>query len=174
MSKAGKRSAPPAAMDDLLPIGEAARASGVKVPTIRFYEEAGLLPPLARTEGNRRLYGPGEVQRLRFIRHARELGFELDAIRTLLHLQDRPDQPCAEADAIAGARLGEVRRRISALKALEAELEHMVHACAHGRVADCRVIETLADHGQCRFHEARANGAGAPEARGKRPPRPHR
>ncbi|MFG1361160.1 MerR family transcriptional regulator [Xanthobacter pseudotagetidis] len=153
----GRAKGPP---DALLSIGAAAQASGVKVPTIRFYEEAGLLPPLPRTEGNRRLYGADAVKRLVFIRHARELGFELDAIRTLLHLQDLPDQSCAEADAIAGARLVEVRRRISALKALEAELKQMVHACAHGRVADCRVIETLADHGQCRFHETGA-AAGA-------------
>ncbi|UJX47247.1 helix-turn-helix domain-containing protein [Xanthobacter sp. YC-JY1] len=135
-----------------LTIGDAARISGVKVPTIRFYEETGLLPHLPRSEGNRRLYDDAQVKRLAFIRHARELGFGLDAIRTLLTLQDRPDQSCAEADAIAGARLDEVRRRISSLKALEAELEHMVQACAHGRVAECRVIETLADHGQCSFH----------------------
>lgn len=154
MKTAPSEAVPPGDADVLLPIGAAAQASGVKVPTIRFYELAGLLPPLPRTEGNRRLYGADAVKRLVFIRHARELGFELDAIRTLLHLQDRPDQPCAEADAIAGARLAEVRRRISALKALEAELAQMVEACAHGRMADCRVIETLADHGQCRFHAA--------------------
>lgn len=135
-----------------LTIGEAARISGVKVPTIRFYEETGLLPHLPRSEGNRRLYDEAQVKRLAFIRHARELGFGLDAIRTLLTLQDRPDQPCAEADAIAGARLDEVRRRISSLRALEAELEQMVQACAHGQVAECRVIETLADHGRCSFH----------------------
>lgn len=149
-----------------LSIGEAAAASGVKVPTIRFYEEAGLLPRLARTEGNRRLYGPAEVRRLAFIRHARELGFDLDSIRTLLQLQDRPDQSCAEADAIAGARLQDVRSRISALRALEAELAHMVKECAHGRVGDCRVIETLADHARCRFHAEGASGAeGPPPAR---------
>lgn len=139
--------------DALLSIGAAARASGVKVPTIRFYEEIGLLPHLPRTEGNRRLYGPALVKRLAFIRHARDLGFGLDAIRALLQLQDRPDQSCAEADAIAGTRLAEVRRRIAALRALEAELDQMVGACAHGRVAECRVIETLADHAHCRFHD---------------------
>ncbi|MFG1202333.1 helix-turn-helix domain-containing protein [Xanthobacter aminoxidans] len=155
-----------------LTIGEAARISGVKVPTIRFYEETGLLPHLPRSEGNRRLYDDAQVKRLAFIRHARELGFGLDAIRTLLTLQDRPDQPCAEADAIAGARLVEVRRRISSLKALEAELEHMVHACAHGRVAECRVIETLADHSQCSFHggaEISASRDGGSRSKARRP-----
>lgn len=141
-----------------LPIGAAAAASGVKVPTIRFYEAAGLLPQPPRSAGNRRLYGRGEIQRLSFIRHARELGFDLDTIRSLLALQDHPEQSCAAADAIAAARLAEVRRRIAALRALEAELDHMVRACAHQRVADCRVIETLADHGHCRFH------AGAPDS----------
>ncbi len=137
---------------DLLPIGAAARLSGVKVPTIRFYEEIGLMPALPRTEGNRRLYSATHLQRLAFIRHARELGFDIEAIRTLLTLQDRPEQSCAAADEIASARLIEVRSRIAALRALEAELQRMVDGCAHGHVAQCRVIETLSDHGHCQFH----------------------
>ncbi|MFG1479124.1 helix-turn-helix domain-containing protein [Xanthobacter sp. V4C-4] len=144
-------------------IGAAAKASGVKVPTIRFYEQIGLMPPLVRTEGNRRLYGPADLRRLAFIRHARELGFEIEAIRALLALQDHPEQSCAGADAMAHARLEEVRRRIASLRALEAELERMVGECSHGRVAECRVIEVLADHCECRFHaheEGRAGTAG--------------
>lgn len=128
-----------------VPIGEAARQSGVKVPTIRYYEEIGLLPAPPRSEGNRRLYDPADLRRLSFIRHARELGFEIDAIRTLLELQDNPDQSCATADAIAKARLIEVDQRIASLTALRTELERMVSECACGHVADCRVIETLAD-----------------------------
>lgn len=135
-----------------LPIGAAARASGVKVPTIRFYEQIGLMPVLARTEGNRRLYGKDEVRRLIFIRHARELGFEIDAIRTLLSLQDHPEQSCARADEIARARLAEVTRRIASLMDLKQELERMIGECAHGSVCECRVIEILADHGECRHH----------------------
>lgn len=140
-------------MSEGVSIGAAARASGVKVPTIRFYEQIGLMPPLLRTEGNRRLYGPAELRRLSFIRHARELGFEIEAIRELLALQDRPDQSCAAADEIARARLVEVRRRLASLKALEAELERMVGECSHGQVAQCRVIEVLADHDECAFHD---------------------
>lgn len=128
-------------------IGEAARQSGVKVPTIRYYEEIGLLPRIARTEGNRRFYDEAGLRRLAFIRHARELGFDVDAIRTLLVLQDDPDQPCERADAIAGARLIDVRKRIASLRLLQAELEKMVRHCASGRVGECRVIETLADSG---------------------------
>ncbi len=135
-----------------IPIGTVAKASGVKVPTIRYYEQIGLLPPPPRSEGNRRLYGSGDLRRLSFIRHARELGFEIEAIRTLLALQDRPGQSCAEADAIARARLLEVENRLNSLNALKVELERMLAECAHGRIADCRVIEVLADHGECRVH----------------------
>ena len=146
-------------------IGVAAERSGVKVPTIRYYEEIGLIRAVGRSDGNRRVYSAAEVSRLAFIRHARELGFELDAIRTLLHLQDTPGQPCADADGIARARLDDVRVRISSLRALEAELERMVEGCSHGRVETCRVIETLADHSECRFH-AHAPGAGVGGAAG--------
>ena len=130
-----------------LSIGRAATESGVKIPTIRYYEEIGLLTAPPRTEGNRRLYGSDDLKRLAFIRHARELGFEVEAIRTLLSLQDNPDQSCAAADAIAQARLIEVRDRISRLRALEKELERMADTCANGHVADCHVIEILSDPG---------------------------
>jgi DNA-binding transcriptional MerR regulator len=135
-----------------LPIGEAARQSGVKVPTIRYYEEIGLLPVPPRSEGNRRQYGGDDLRRLTFIRHARELGFEIEAIRTLLTLQDQPGQSCTAADEIARARLADVEQRITSLTALKAELKRMVASCAHGTVEQCRVIEILADHGQCRHH----------------------
>lgn len=130
-------------------IGEAAKESGVKVPTIRYYEQIGLLPAPSRTESNRRLFEAADLRRLAFIRHARELGFEIEAIRALLTLQDDPGQPCATADSIAKARLVEVRQRIRSLTALEAELEVMVEGCRHGRVEECQVIEILADHGKC-------------------------
>ena len=127
------------------PIGEAARQSGVKAPTIRYYEQIGLLPSPPRSEGNRRHYEAADLRRLAFIRHARELGFEVDAIRALLFLQDNPDQSCAAADEIARARLAEVERRIASLTALRAELARMVSECRRGKAAECRVIETLAD-----------------------------
>ncbi len=132
-----------------VPIGEAARRSGVKVPTIRYYEEIGLLPAPPRSEGNRRHYDDTDLRRLAFIRHSRELGFGIDAIRTLLILQDQPNQTCDAADAIARARLEDVERRIASLTALRKELRAMVEGCSHGRVDQCRVIETLADHGRC-------------------------
>ena len=130
-------------------IGELSRRTHVKVPTIRYYESVALMPAPLRSEGKQRRYGEAEAARLTFIRHARELGFEIDAIRTLLALQDNPSQPCATADRIARARLADVEKRIRSLTALKAELELMIRGCRHGYIATCRVIEVLADHGQC-------------------------
>lgn len=142
----------------MLTIGKLGEATGTKVPTIRYYEQIGLLPRPERSSGNQRLYGSAAQERLAFIRHARELGFPLDAIRDLLGLQDRPDQSCAAADAIARRQLAAVEARLARLRSLKAELERMVAQCAHGTVADCRVIETLSDHGLCHGeHGAKAN-----------------
>lgn len=133
-----------------LPIGALARASGVKATTIRFYEEIGLMPPAARSAGDRRLYGADALARLRFIRHARQLGFEIADIRGLLDLAGRPEAPCAQADAIARHHLEAVDLRLAALSALRGELARMIEACGHGRIGDCRIIESLA--GDCRAH----------------------
>ncbi|MGM0586032.1 MAG: MerR family transcriptional regulator [Pseudomonadota bacterium] len=134
----------------MLSIGKLAAAAGVKVPTIRYYEQIGLLPEPGRSAGNQRLYGRDAVDRLAFIRHARELGFPLEAIRDLLSLSDRPDQSCEAADAIAQVQLAEVKRRIARLEALKEGLERMIRQCEGGRIADCRVIEALGDHSLCR------------------------
>lgn len=133
----------------MLTIGKLGAAAGVKVPTIRYYEQIGLLTTPDRSRGNQRLYDKPDLDRLAFIRHARELGFPLDAIRELLSLSDQPEQSCTAADAIARRQLLAVRARIARLKALEGELERMVAQCAHGTIADCRVIEVLGNHGQC-------------------------
>lgn len=126
-------------------IGELSRRTEVKVPTIRYYEQIGLLPAPARTGGGQRRYGQAALARLSFVSHARGLGFDVEAIRALLALQDSPDQSCAAADAIARARLAGVEKRIARLQALRDELRRMIEECACGRVAECRVIETLAD-----------------------------
>ncbi len=133
----------------MLSIGKLGQATGVKVPTIRYYEQIGLLPEAGRSAGNQRLYGRETLDRLAFIRHARELGFPLEAIRDLLSLSDRPDRPCAAVDDIARAQLKAVQARIGRLKALEAELHRMIDQCACGTIRDCRVIETLGDHTLC-------------------------
>lgn len=124
-------------------IGELSRQTGVKVPTIRYYEEVGLMPAPIRTEGKQRRYGPAEISRLNFIHHARELGFEVDAIRELLDLNAQPDRSCADVDRITRHHLAEVDRRIARLVAMRSELQRMLDECDHGRVGECRVIEVL-------------------------------
>lgn len=127
-------------------IGNLARQAGTKVETIRYYEKVGLMPATARTSGNQRAYTRAHADRLAFIRHSRELGFPLESVRTLLVVADDPGQSCARVDAIAREHLAAVRSRISRLQALEIELSRMVQECGCGRVADCHVIEVLADH----------------------------
>lgn len=132
-----------------LTIGELSRQTQVKVPTIRYYEQIGLLAEPTRTEGQQRRYRPEDIRRLNFIRHARELGFEVEAIRQLLDMAGDPDRSCGEVHAITKAHLEEVKDKIARLTALRDELEAMV-ACDHRKISDCRIIEVLADHGQCR------------------------
>jgi len=130
-------------------IGHLAKQSGVKVQTVRYYEQIGLMPEPHRSEGNQRLYGKPHIDRLAFIRHARDLGFPLASVRELLHLSDSPDMPCDEADVIAGRHLEDVETKIGRLEALRKELSRMVSECAGGKVSDCRVIEILSYHGDC-------------------------
>ncbi len=130
-------------------IGALSNAAGVKIPTIRYYESVGLMLEPPRTESNRRLYGNDAVHRLRFIRHARELGFEVDDIRQLLSLADEPGRSCQDVDAIAQRHLTEIESRIRRLKALKTEVSRMIKECAKGSVADCRIIDVLAHHEHC-------------------------
>ena len=136
-------------MRGLFPIGWLARASNTKVPTVRYYEEIGLLPQADRTEGNQRRYGRAHLSRLNFIRHARDLGFSVDQIRELLRLADDKERSCEGADAIARNHLNSIRAKIARLQALESEFDRVVGECAGGTIAECRVIEVLADHGVC-------------------------
>lgn len=132
-------------MSQPMPIGTVSRLARVKVATIRYYEGIGLLPVPARTGANRRGYDIMDVRRLKFIRHARDLGFDLNAIRQLLALAGLPEQPCDEADAIARTHLAAVGQKIDQLTALRTELEAMVERGTHGRIAECHVIEVLAN-----------------------------
>lgn len=133
-----------------LSIGALARSADVKVPTIRYYEQIGLLPKADRTEGNQRRYGRAERERLSFIRHARDLGFSIEDIRELLELSDQPNKPCDAAHAIAARQIAAIARRVAQLQGLQRELSRIADSCRGGKMAaDCRVIHALADHGQC-------------------------
>ncbi|MCL4674601.1 MAG: helix-turn-helix domain-containing protein [Pararhodobacter sp.] len=141
-------------------IGDMARRTGVKVTTIRFYEARGLLPDPDRSEGGQRRYDQAALERLSFIRHARELGFELDDILELASLTDRPDLSCRHAHEITDRHLRAVVRRIAILTDLRDELERMLARCEGGEVGHCRVIEILGDHRLCKA-EAHPPGTAA-------------
>ena len=140
---------------DGLTIGELAREAGCKVQTIRYYEQIGLLPKPERTSGNHRQYGFAGLRRLKFIRHGRQLGFSLNAIRNLLSLRDQPDCSCRRADDIARNHLAEIETRIVRLQSLKEEIEQMIKQCSGERISNCRIIGGMADHSQC-LHEDHA------------------
>ncbi len=130
-------------------IGELAALSGVKVPTIRYYESIGLIPAPPRTGGNQRRYDAAARDRLRFIAHARAMGFPMAELKAMLRIANHRDAPCDDIDALVRTRLAEVETRIARLTALREELSGMLVSHRHGTVADCRVLEVLADHQQC-------------------------
>lgn len=148
-----------------LSIGDLSRATGVKATTIRFYEGEGLLPRPARTEGGHRAYDDDHLRRLGFIRHGRELGFSMEAIRALLALAADADADCGRAHALATEQVAEIDHRLRRLEALRAELVRMAEGCVGGTVAGCRIIETLADfgHGHCGNPDHGAGTVGRPE-----------
>lgn len=143
-------------------IGDLSRRTGVKVPTIRYYESAGILAAPDRTDGNQRRYDSAGLERLAFIKHARDLGFSLEAIAALIQLREAPDRSCASATEIAQAQLAGVRRKIRQLRALETELVRIAKACdGAGATDDCQVLAALADHDLCETdHDA--DGGGGP------------
>ena len=130
-------------MPKALMIGDLAAATGTKVNTIRFYEEIALMPRAARTASGRRTYADADLRRLRFIRHARELGFNTDEIRSLLALSDRSDVECDEVNRITKMHLKDVEAKIARLVILRDELARIAEICAGGTVTDCRVLELL-------------------------------
>lgn len=136
------------AMSARLSIGLVARRTGATVPTVRYYEEIGLLPPASRTESGQRSYDETTLRRLVFIRRCREFGFSIEQVRELVGLVDQPDRPCVEVRDIAASHLQQVRQKLVELRALEASLNTIVCSCetecAGGAAVDCTILEDLA------------------------------
>lgn len=128
---------------DALPIGEMSRRTGVNIETIRYYERIGLLPAPPRTGGGRRVYGPDHLRRLGFVRRGRELGFSLDAIRSLIALGSPNDADCIDVCAIAEKHLRDVRQKIADLQALEATLSEAMQDCRNSDERRCAVLDAL-------------------------------
>jgi DNA-binding transcriptional MerR regulator len=125
-----------------LGIGELANRTGTTPETIRYYERVGVLAPPERSGAGRyRRYGPADVERLGFVRRARELGFSLDEVRELVGLADQPERSCAEVDQLARAHLTAVNEKLAQLTALREELKRVIGNCQGGlSIADCRIL----------------------------------
>lgn len=132
-------------MNCSLRIGDLARATDTKVVTIRYYEQAGLLPEPPRSDGNYRIYDQPHLERLRFIRRARDLGFSLGQIRSLLDLAGDRSRSCVEVDRMARLQLKEVERKIADLSLLRNELRQMIGNCTDNTIAECRVLKRFAN-----------------------------
>jgi DNA-binding transcriptional MerR regulator len=139
-------------------IGRLAELTGVKVPTIRFYEQVGLVSPPHRTGGGQRRYDESAVQRLHFIRHARDLGFDMDDIRRLLALSEHPATPCDTAEEIARHHLEQVETKIARLKLIRTELKRMIEACDGRSAADCEILQAIAHELPARKRQSRRLG----------------
>lgn len=121
--------------------------------TIRYYEQVGLLKKAQRNAGNQRVYDQAQMDRLKFIRHSRELGFSLEQIREILALSDNPDHSRLEVDQIARNHLKDVESKIERLQGMRKELKRMINQCSGDQIADCRIIEVLSDHQLCLARE---------------------
>lgn len=127
-------------------IGELSKLANVTPDTIRYYEKQRMIDHEVRTEGGFRLYTDNDLQRLRFIRYARQLGFTLESIRELLSIRIDPEHhTCQESKSIVKARLDEVEARIQELQAMQRSLQRLNDACcgtAHSSVY-CSILEAL-------------------------------
>ncbi len=132
-----------------LRIGDLARQTRTNPPTIRYYEEIGLLPVPGRQAGGQRVYGEEDRRRLTFIRQCREFGFPIESIRSLVALTEDLGRSCLDARTIAAEHLDAVREKMAALRKLERSLAEFIRACdgtcAGGPGPDCVILQGMAE-----------------------------
>ena len=126
-------------------IGEAASRSGISARMIRHYEKIGLLTPAKRTYSGYRTYGGHDVHALRFVRHARNLGFSVKQIEELLGLWRNQRRPSSQVKALALAHIAELDARIDDLGSMKRTLEHLVAHCRGDERPECPILNGLAD-----------------------------
>jgi MerR family transcriptional regulator, copper efflux regulator len=129
----------------LTDIGHAAKASGVSVKMIRHYEAIGLLPKVARTFANYRVYSASDIHMLRFIRRGRDLGFSMEEIRELLGLWRNKSRSSAAVKRIAGRHVADLKAKIGELEAMVGTLEHLTMHCHGDERPDCPILDDLAN-----------------------------
>lgn len=125
-------------------IGEAAKASGVSAKMIRYYEQTGLMPQAPRSDAGYRHYSASDVQSLRFIRRARDLGFSVEQISALLALWRDRERASADVKAMALSHLAALEAKIAQLQAMAQTVEHLAHHCHGNERPDCPIISDLA------------------------------
>ncbi len=127
-----------------LKIGEVAERGGVNLQTIRYYEREKLLPEPPRLASGYRVYPPGMVRRVRFIKRAQEIGFTLAEIRELLSLRVDRQRTRADVRAIAEAKITDIEGRIRTLQAMKSALTHLTDKCSgHGPASECPILEII-------------------------------
>ena len=128
-------------------IGALAERTGCNVPTIRYYEEIGLIPPAKRRPSGHRYYDAAAEELLTLIRHCREFGFPIEQVRELVSLAHSDERDCFETKDIAQAHLTTVRAKLKELRALERSLSRFVDSCsqmcAGGPAAQCTILKDL-------------------------------
>jgi len=132
----------------MMKIGALAELVGTNTPTIRYYEEIGLLRPADREAGGQRAYGDEDVKRLTFIRRCRDFGFSIEQVRSLVALVQDRERSCMEARDLAQEHLAAMRAKLRELKALERNIVDFVAtcdaSCAGGPGPECAILEDLA------------------------------
>lgn len=128
-----------------LAIGQLAQETGVSAKTIRYYEETGLLPQAARAANGYRVYGERAVHLLRFVKRARDLGFTIDEVASLLALWGDEQRASADVKKLATRHLDDIERKISELKNLRKTLRTLINSCHGDERADCPILDDLAN-----------------------------
>jgi len=131
-------------------IGQAAKASGVNAKLIRYYEGIGLIPEVGRTAAGYRVYGPHEVNILRFVKRARTLGFSLERIQHLVGLWRDKDRESAEVKRIALEHVAELETKIAEMRAMSDTLQELADACQGDHRPDCPILQDLESPGSGR------------------------
>ena len=127
-------------------IGQLAREAGVPIDTVRYYERNGLLPAPPRQASGYRAYEPQDVQRLRFVRRAKSLGFTLVEIGELLALSDHREGDMAPLRDVATTKLQEIDQRMAELSRIRAGLQSLLDACpGHGALGRCPILGALTE-----------------------------
>ena len=125
-------------------IGKLAKQAGLGIETVRFYERQGLIEPPPRTDSNYRIYPEEEVNRLRFIKRAKDLGFTLKEIKELFELQNDPETTVADIKKRTEEKVKDIRKKVRDLIRIQEALEHLAESCeGHGPLSECPILEAL-------------------------------